>query len=250
MNQSSLPRILLARVTSDREGVRFMSIVHPAAGLGAIFDWDGVIIDSHDQHEESWQMLFDETGRTMPEGFFKETFGMRNQQIIPAYFEDVDESDTQKIADLGLRKEELYRELIRREGIEPLEGVLPLLDSLKVAGIPCSVGSSTPRKNVDTIIEMIGLKNHFSAITTAEDVTRGKPEPDVFLKAAEKVEREPSKCVVFEDAHVGIKAGLAAGMKVIAVATTHPAKSLGDAHLVVERLTEISVEKMTALVGP
>ncbi|MEM9478386.1 MAG: HAD family phosphatase [Verrucomicrobiota bacterium] len=225
-----------------------MNQVHNSATLGAIFDWDGVVIDSHDQHEESWQMLFDETGRTMPENFFKETFGMRNQQIIPAYFEDVDESDTETIAELGLRKEELYRELIRRDGIEPLKGVKALLDALKEAEIPCSVGSSTPRKNVDTIIEIIGLKEHFSAITTAEDVTRGKPEPDVFLKAAKKIDREASKCVVFEDAHVGIKAGLAAGMKVIAVATTHPADSLGDAHLVVETLLEVSVEKIADLI--
>jgi len=214
----------------------------------AIFDWDGVIIDSHDQHAESWEMLAAEQGSVLPADFFKQSFGMRNQSIFPMFFTSwVDPGDRARIAQLGDRKEELYRELVRRDGIAPLPGVVALLDSLAAAGIPCSVGSSTPRANIDAIMEVIGLGERFQAITAAEDVTEGKPDPQVFLKAAARVCATPPECVVFEDAHVGIAAGLAAGMKVIAVATTHPIGSLGDAHLAVGSLAEVSAATLLGL---
>lgn len=216
----------------------------------AIFDWDGVIIDSHDQHKRSWDLLAEEEGRELPENFFKQSFGMRNQSIIPQFFSDwTDTSDEAQVMRLADRKEHLYRELVRADGIEPLAGVRDLLASLKAAGIPCSVGSSTPRANIDAIMEVIGLADHFAAITAAEDVTRGKPAPDVFLKAAEKVGATPQTSVVFEDAHVGIEAGLAAGMKVIAVATTHPLESLSDATVAFQDLTTVDAETVLSLLN-
>ena len=209
----------------------------------AIFDWDGVIIDSHDQHERSWAMLAGEEKNPLPEGFFKQSFGMRNEAIIPRFFSDwTDTNSPREIARLADRKEHLYRELVRAEGIEPLPGVCQLLSSLRDAGIRCSIGSSTPRANIDAIMAAIGLGGYFNAITASEDVTQGKPDPEVFLKAAAKVGGVPERSVVFEDAHVGIEAGLAANMKVIAVATTHPAASLGKAHLVCEDLSGITAK--------
>ncbi len=216
----------------------------------AIFDWDGVVIDSHDQHQRSWEQLAEEEGKTLPDGFFKQSFGMRNQTIIPKFFAGwTDTGDPREVARLADRKEQIYRELIRADGIEPLPGVRELLGSLDDAGIPCSVGSSTPRANIDAIMEVIGLGDLFAAITAAEDVTNGKPAPDVFLKATEKVGGEPRSSVVFEDAHVGIEAGLAAGMKVVAVATTHPADSLRDAHLVFDDLTAVDADTVLGLLG-
>jgi HAD superfamily hydrolase (TIGR01509 family) len=209
----------------------------------AIFDWDGVIIDSHDQHERSWSMLAEEEGNSLPQGFFKESFGMRNEAIIPRFFSHwANTREPVEISRLADRKELLYRRLVRAEGIEPLAGVCQLLTSLKEAGIRCSVGSSTPRANIDAIMEVIELGGFFTAITASEDVKAGKPDPEVFLKAAEKAGGTPEYSVVFEDAHVGIEAGLAAKMKVIAVATTHPAESLGQAHIVCEDLTGVTAE--------
>lgn len=208
---------------------------------GFIFDWDGVIIDSHAQHEESWKLLFEELKQEMPPHFFKETFGMRNQQIIPMHFNFVDPSDHETIQKLGDRKEVLYREIIARDGIEPLPGVLDLLCELKELGIPTCVGSSTPRANLEFIMERTHLREYFFDMVGAEDVTQGKPAPDVFLKAAQKIQRDPAQCLVFEDAFVGIDAALAAKMKVLAVATTHPLEKLqGKATLAVQSLTEIT----------
>jgi len=216
---------------------------------GFIFDWDGVIIDSHAQHEESWGLLFQEIGRRMPEGFFKATFGMRNQQIIPMCFDFVNADDHVEIARLGNRKEELYREILRRDGIEPLPGVVALLTELKDLGIPTAVGSSTPRLNIETIMAMTGLAPYFQAIVSAEDVTVGKPDPQVFLKAGEKIGCPPERCLVFEDAHVGIEAGKRAGMKVLAVATTHPLESLHQADAAFVNLSGLTVETILAAVG-
>jgi HAD superfamily hydrolase (TIGR01509 family) len=217
--------------------------------IGFIFDWDGVVIDSHAQHEESWRLLFEELGRPMPEGFFKKTFGMRNQQIIPVWFDFVKAEDLAEIARLGDRKEELYREILRRDGIEPLPGVVALLKELKGLGIPRVVGSSTPRKNLGAVSEIAGLEGLFDDSVTAEDVTAGKPDPQVFLKAAGKIGREPAKCVVIEDAHVGIEAGKSGGMKVLAVATTHPADSLHGADAVFPNLAGATVAKILEAVG-
>lgn len=216
----------------------------------AIFDWDGVIIDSHDQHERSWQLLAEEQRKELPENFFKQSFGMRNQTIIPKFFGDwIDTTSEREVMRLADRKEQLYRDLVLADGIDPLPGVHELLGSLKAEGIPCSVGSSTPRANIDAIMEATGLVGAFEAITAAEDVNRGKPAPDVFLKAAEKVGGTPGRSVVFEDAHVGIEAAIAAGMKVIAVATTHPSGELGDADLVYQDLTPVTATTLIELLA-
>jgi beta-phosphoglucomutase family hydrolase len=221
-----------------------------ANDIGAIFDWDGVIIDSHAQHEESWEVMARELGRPLPPGFFKATFGMRNDRIIPEFTDWAEPGDCARIAALGERKESVYREIIRRDGIDPLPGVVALLDGLAAAGIPCAVASSTSRENIDTIMAITGLAGRFAAICAEKDVTRGKPDPEVFLKAAAKISRRPDRCVVFEDAHVGVEAGRAAGSKVIAVATTHPAASFaGKADRVVPSLDEVTAADVIALGG-
>ncbi len=218
------------------------------ASIGAIFDWDGVVIDSHDQHRESWFLLADKIGREMTPELFSESFGMRNEQIIPELFQWAEPGDTRKIRDLADQKEQLYRELIRRDGLQALAGVTPLLQQLRDHGIPCSVGSSTPRENIVASLELIGLADQFDAITASEDVSKGKPDPEVFLIAASKIHRQPQHCVVFEDAHAGIQAGKSAGMKTIAVTTTHAADTFaGLADRVVDSLEEITINQLTGM---
>ena len=206
---------------------------------GAIFDWDGVVIDSSAQHEESWERLARETGRPLPEGHFKRGFGRKNEFIIP---EQLNWSrDPDEIHRLSLQKEALYREIVKERGLSPLPGVKAWLQTLADAGVPCAIGSSTHRLNIETSLEIIHLAEFFTAIVSAEDVTHGKPAPDVFLKAAEKIHHVPRMCVVFEDAHAGIEAARNAGMKVVAVATTNPLGDLGAADLAVERLDQIGI---------
>jgi beta-phosphoglucomutase family hydrolase len=215
--------------------------------FAAIFDWDGVIIDSSAQHEKSWELLAAEINKPLPEGHFKRGFGKKNAVIIPEILDWA--NDPAEIAALGDRKEVLYRELVRRDGLTPLPGAEALLAVLNEAGVPCAVGSSTPRVNIDTIFGMTGLRQYFQTVVTAEDVVHGKPAPDVFLTAAERLGAEPARCVVFEDALVGIEAAHAGGMKCVAVATTNPLELLGHAELAVASLEEITVERLRMLFG-
>lgn len=211
----------------------------------AIFDWDGVIVDSSAQHEASWQVLAEREGRPLPPGHFKKGFGMKNEVIIPDVLGWAKERA--EIDRIARAKEQIYRELVDRDGIEPIPGVMEWLEMLKAAGVPCAVGSSTHRLNIDCVLRHIRLTDYFAAIVAGNDVTHGKPAPDIFLKAAERLGFAPARCVVFEDAHVGIEAARAGGMNVIAVTTTHPAESLGDADLVVSRLDQLTVAQVSKL---
>lgn len=216
------------------------------AELGVLFDWDGVIIDSSSHHEQSWERLAAEERKSLPADHFKKGFGMKNEHIIPNMLGWA--HDVAEVRRLSLRKEALYREIVRERGIEALPGVANFLRDLRAAGVPFSVGSSTHRENIDTILEVLGFQGLFSGIVTAEDVKQGKPHPDVFLKAAEKIGRRPEHCVVFEDALVGIAAARAGGMKVVGVATTHPLGELeAKVDRVVHRLDELSASRLLEL---
>ncbi len=212
--------------------------------IGAIFDWDGVVIDSSGQHEKSWELLSAEIAKGLPPGHFKRGFGKKNQLIIPEILGWSD--DPEEIERLGNRKEELYRELVGQGGMTVLPGARELLGALKESGIPCAVGSSTSRTNLESIFATTGLGESFDAVVCGDDVIHGKPAPDVFLKAAQLLGVPPERCVVFEDALFGIEAARRAGMKVVAVATTNPLKLLRHADRAVESLEEISVEELRA----
>jgi beta-phosphoglucomutase family hydrolase len=214
------------------------------APFGAIFDWDGVIIDSSKAHEESWERLALETGLTLPEGHFVKGFGRKNEFIIPEIlgWTTVEE----EIRAHSLRKEALYRVVVQERGQAALDGAKTWLERLRDGGVPCAIGSSTHRANVELILDLTELRPFFHQIVTAEDVTAGKPNPQVFLKAAEKLGLSPARCVVFEDAHVGIEAARNAGMKVVGVATTHPPEELTEPDRVVRRLDELQVAELAA----
>jgi HAD superfamily hydrolase (TIGR01509 family) len=207
------------------------------AAWGAIFDWDGVVIDSSKHHEESWERLAVEIGKKLPPDHFKKGFGRKNEFIIPNLLRWTEEAA--EIHRLSLRKEALYREVVGEWGLEALPGVRAWLERLRNAGVPCAIGSSTHRANIDLSLGLIGLAEFFSGIVTAEDVSHGKPDPEVFVTAAQRISRSPVNCVVFEDAFVGIEAAHAGGMKVVGVATTHPIAELGAADRAVHRLDEL-----------
>lgn len=213
------------------------------ARWAALFDWDGVIVDSSRAHEKSWGLLARDEGRTLPDGHFRRGFGMKNEEIIPDLLGWT--RDPREIARLSKRKEELFRAVVRREGISPLPGVRAWLRRLRAAGVPCVIASSTQRKNIETLLAMTGLEG-FAGIVSAEDVRKGKPAPDVFLRAAEVAGVAPDRAVVFEDAVVGLQAARAAGMRAIAVTTTNPADRLAGADRVVARLDKLRVSELAA----
>jgi HAD superfamily hydrolase (TIGR01509 family) len=216
--------------------------------IGFIFDWDGVVVDSSSQHEESWERLAAEEGLPLFEGHFKLGFGKRNQLIIPDILKW--SNVPSEIERLGDQKEVHYRDIIRETGIEPLPGVRKFVEFLIREGLPFAVGSSTPRENIEAVMSGAGIEGLFNKIVAAADVSRGKPDPEVFLKAAGLIQVPPNRCVVFEDSVSGVEAGLAGGMTVIGLTTTNNREVMQQcgASLVKDSFEEISLAEVLELV--
>ena len=208
-----------------------------------IWDLDGVILDSAEEHRLAWHRMAQEAGLPFTDEQFWATFGMRNDMIFQFLWKDLPH---ERIAELADRKEEYYREFIR-EKATPLPGAIELLSELRAAGYPQALASSTPLKNIEVIGEVLGLHKYLDAFVSGEAVPRGKPAPDVFLKAANALGIEPAHCVVIEDAVAGVQAAHAGGMKCIAVMGDRDLAGLREAELGVRDLTEVNLERIRAL---
>lgn len=208
-----------------------------------IWDLDGVIIDSADEHRRAWQRLAREEGIVMTDADFWATFGRRNDDIFATIWGELPPERAKELAD---RKEMYFRELIR-ESAAPLPGSIELMRGLHEAGFLQALASSTPIENIQLISDVLGLKHYLTVIVSGETVPRGKPAPDIFLKAASELHMEPSKCLVIEDAVAGVQAAHAAGMRCIAVAGDRDLPGLREAELMVKDLTEVNVERVRAL---
>lgn len=214
---------------------------------GAIFDWDGVVIDSSSLHEESWELLARELGKNLPSDHFKKGFGKRNAVIIPEILGWSD--DPSEIDAWGKRKEELYRLMGVERGIPLLPGIREFLTSLTGEGVPCVIGTSTERANLELAFEQHGIGDFFEGAVCSEDVTKGKPDPEVFLKATRIIGANPTECVVLEDSAHGIQAAVRGGMKGLGLATTRPMADLFEAgaHTVVEGSQDLSIDLLESL---
>lgn len=185
---------------------------------GVIWDMDGTLIDSTEYHWQSWRDALAAEDYDLTYEQFKSTYGQRNDSIIRSYLgADVSLSDIDRI---GEAKETQYRAMIRENGIDLLPGVQHWLDYLKAQGWKQAIATSAPRLNLETIIEVCHLQGYFTATVSAEDVERGKPDPQVFLLAADRMGIAPERCIVIEDAPAGVEAGKNGGMRTIGVLTS------------------------------
>lgn len=207
---------------------------------------DGVLCDTRVYHFKAFQELCQRHERTLTEEEFQPLFGMENRKLIPRIFhQDLSEPQVRELADW---KEARYRELIANT-IELMPGVRDLVHWLKSSGRPIAVASNAPRANVEQILESTGIADQFGAVIAYEDVTRSKPHPEAFLTAAARIGAEPAHSWVVEDSLHGIEAGLAAGMTVLAVATTHPPAELSPAHAVFTNVADLFEQVLSQTKG-
>jgi beta-phosphoglucomutase len=211
-----------------------------------VWDMDGVIIDSSRQHLRSWQVLAEETNVTFTEADFWRTFGTNNTAIISQYWGA--QLSAEQIAALAERKEVAFRELLK-DDLHALPGALELMQAAHAAGLKQSLASSAPMENIAVISAGLGLERWLNAIVSGDRLARGKPAPDVFLLAAERLGVAPAGCVVIEDAPAGIAAAQAAGMRCLAVTNSHPAATLADANRVVDSLADVRLADLETLRG-
>ena len=214
------------------------------AKYGVIFDMDGVLVNSYHAHFESWNRLARAHGLVMTEQQFAATFGRTTREIIKALWSDsVADED---IAAWDDEKEAAYRDILR-EHFPEMPGAAALLESLHEAGFALAIGSSGPPENVSVVLQC--LPDVFDAAVTAVDVTRGKPHPEVFLKASAKLKVRPIRCAVVEDAPAGVAAARKARMAAVGITGTAPWDKLArQAHLVIDSLAELTPERISTLI--
>lgn len=216
--------------------------------LAVIFDMDGVLIDSYHAHFQSWRVVAAEHGRTITEEDFARQFGRTSREIIGAYWGEGAFSDEQ-IAEMDDRKEAAFRQLVQAN-FPAMPGAKQLVQSLHRAGFRLAVGSSGPPANIELVLDRLGCRRLFSAVVTGADVTRGKPDPQVFLLAAERLGVHPERCAVVEDAPAGVTAANRAGMASIGFASTgRLPEQLSHARLVVTSLAELGPQRVAEVIG-
>ncbi len=210
----------------------------------ALFDMDGVIVDNRDAHLHAFEHFAARHGiPDLDARTLLPCFGSTNAVIMARLF------GRDEVERLSREKEEIYRELYDPI-MRPAEGLVDLLEALRAAGVRIAVGSSAPRVNVDFVLERCGIAPYFDAVASGSEITRSKPDPEVYLLAADKLGVDPHDCVVFEDAFVGMEAARRAGAKVVAIASTFPRETIearGDYDLLIDRFEDTSVAGLKRL---
>lgn len=213
-----------------------------------LWDVDGVLIDSGEQHRRAWEQLAREEQFPYSDAAFWATFGMRNADIFPRMFGV--SGPPERIAALADRKEAIYRALLAEEAVA-LPGAKELLAALHDAGYRQALGSSAPPANLEAIIRLLDIGSLLDAVVSGEAVAHGKPAPDIFLAGAARLGIIPAQCLVIEDAPAGVAAAHAGGMRCLAVrrAGQPDAPGLVAADALVDSLEHASVTLVDRLLG-
>lgn len=205
-----------------------------------LWDLDGTLGDSEEYHWIAWREAMRAEGITLTSEQFLASFGQRNDRILAAW---MPEASAETVRRVGDAKEAEFRRLARERGLVPLPGAAEWVRRLHRDGWRQAIASSAPRLNVEAMLHALGLESQFDVITSAEDVTAGKPDPQVFLIAASRLETPASRCVVVEDVAAGIEAARRAGMRCVGVSRT----ARLDADVYVETLADLDAEAFERL---
>ena len=207
-----------------------------------LWDLDGTLVDSAEFHWLSWRDTMAAEGITITYQQFLDSFGQKNDRILPGWLGPG--ADAGRIRRIGDAKEAEYRRLAGVHGLTPLPGAASWVRRLHSQGWQQAIASSAPRENVSVMLRALAVDGMFEAIVSAEDVSRGKPDPQVFLAAAGRLGIPPDRCIVVEDAAVGVAAARRAGMRSIGVNRT----VMLDADLAVSSLEDLPGDAFDCLI--
>ncbi len=178
-----------------------------------MFDFDGVIVDSHPVHIRAWEKFLQSVGKTVSPSQLQFVLDGRKREDILRHF--LGELNPEQVVEYGLRKEQLFRD--EAADVQTVEGLLDFLENLQDARVALGIASSASRSRLDFLLDRLDLKRHFRVVVTADEVDHGKPNPAVFLRAARNLGICPSELIAFEDAVSGVNAARSAGMMCIGV---------------------------------
>lgn len=204
----------------------------------AIFDLDGTLIDNNAYHLQSWIQYLKNQNREISEEEYKANVNGRTNKDVIEYIYGRKMNDAEALV-YAHEKEAIYRELYHPH-IEPVSGLLSLLQEFKNHNIPMAIATSGIQVNIDFMFDNIPIRQYFDVIVNSSHISKGKPDPEIYIKTAELLNVSPQDCLVFEDAVVGINSAKAAGMKVIGVLTTHSAEELSGADTLIKDYTELT----------
>lgn len=233
------------KVSAAAEDPMAIGLERALEGTACIFDMDGTLIDNTPYHFKSWQALFKkyDKGEITKQTYLSQISGVPIMETLRGLFPDRDETE---LRELLKEKEEFYRQAYAPY-LVAINGLVSFLSDLKSAGAKIAMATSATVQDIDFILAKIPIREDFDEIVNAAMVSRPKPNPDIFLKAAEKLNTDPSRCIVFEDSLAGVKAGKSAGMKVVAITTAHPAEALHPVDMVISDYTGLTWRDMAAL---
>ena len=188
-----------------------------------VFDMDGTLVDNMNFHQQAWHKFLAGYDIHITDAEFQEKNVGIITEIVPKFFTRA--LSREEIITLGKEKEAVYRNLYR-DHIKPLSGLENFLRALQEAKISIALATAADQGNIDFTLDALGIRKYFSVITGSEEVSHGKPHPDVYLKSAAKLQLAPGQCIAFEDTPSGIRSATAAGMEVVGLATTHTREEL------------------------
>lgn len=219
-----------------------------------IFDFDGVVVDSEPLHLEGFQRVLGSAGLTLSKDeYYTRYLGCDDHDCIEAVARDKHRPlPERQIADLIAAKTAFVKKALA-DSIDPLPGVVELIGSASRAGVPVAICSGALRDEIELAGRAVGVWDHVAVVVAAEDVQRGKPDPEGYSltagRLAEALGRAiaPARCVVVEDSPAGVASARSAGMKVLAVTNSYEARMLGEASRIVVSLADVSVASLEEL---
>jgi beta-phosphoglucomutase family hydrolase len=200
--------------------------------MAVIFDLDGTLIDNNSFHLKTWKIYLKKIGKDISEKAYRENINGRTNKDALEYIYNKKMTDDEAMV-FALEKEALYRDIYCPH-IKPVDGLLELLEVLHNLDIPMAIATSGIPVNIDFMFEHIPIKQYFKIVVNSSHISKGKPDPEIYLKTASLLKIPPKNCLVFEDAVVGVNAARAAGMKVIAITTTQSKEELKDADMIIK----------------
>lgn len=212
--------------------------------IAVLWDMDGVIVDTAPYHFAAWQRVFEKRGVKFTRAEFKRSFGRRNETIIPDILNQG--ISLAEIAVIAKEKEAIFRRLGRNK-IKPFPGTVNLIKRLAERRVKMALVSSTPARNIQAVLSGLDIAELFQTIISGEDVTKGKPDPEGFLLAAERLGVSSRNCVVIEDSTAGVGAAKRAGMHCVAITNTRPGSKLKRADLIIDSMETIRVDDLEKL---